>query len=571
MPVTRAYEVVVLGATPGGIAAALAAARRGRQVLLLERSARVGGLLANGLGLADPAGGICREFTRRVLDHYASAYGAASRPAVDCAGGCRFEPHVAEAVFEQMLAEQRRVTVRRRRQFNAAEANVQFYGPRLIALRVQNRDTRRYEVYGGRVFIDATNEGDLAAAAGAPYRIGRESRNEFREPGAGRVYWDGARGEFLEGTTGEGDRAVQAYTYHFCLTNDPALCAPIEPPAGYRREEYAALLDEVKAGRLRQGVGDGGEPACVRALPIPNGKFDTDDQPGALLSTDLPEENAPYPEADWAWRDEFARRLRDYELGLLWFCGHDPELPEAFRAAARPWGLPKDEYADNGHFPGQLDVREGRRIEGEYTFTALDGLAPNGLPCAPHRASVAAVRHPVDSRACRKREAGRPVREGAVRLEAMARPCQAPYGVMVPKKVEGLLTPVPCSASHLGFSALRPESCRMALGQAAGVAADLALAIHSVPRAVDVDRLQRALLQQRAVLLHFTDLPEDHPHFAAVQYFGLRGNLPGQQAEPDKPITREEAERWSAGAAIPCTPGVTTRGQFLQRLYDRTA
>jgi hypothetical protein len=517
-------DVVVVGATPGGLAAAIAAARLGRRVTVLERTRHIGGFPANGLGITDivireATGGIFREFIQRVKAHYVSAYGESSLQLKDCDQGYRFEPSVAEQIFEAMVREQPSITVRQQRQFDAKPGNARKIGQRLDQILATNLDSGETESYRAPVFVDASYEGDLAAAAGAPYRVGRESKDEHGEPCAGRVYWSWDTGELLEGSTGEADRAVQAYNYRLCLTNRDELRVTVEKPADYRREDYISIIEDVKAGRLQHGVARWPKPACFKPVPTPNGKFDTNDHPKSLVSSDLPEENWSYPEADWTWRDQFAQRLRDYELGLLWFCQHDRELPESFRRDAQQWGLCRGEYEDNGNFPRQLYVREGRRILGEYLFTALDCIAPSDLPRAldvlagraesnpndqalRHRDAITSAHYPIDSHACRKREKDRAVLDGYFALAKITRPYQVPYGVIVPQKVDGLLVPVACSATHLGFGTLRMEPCWMALGQAAGAAAHLSMSQATTPRAVDATELQKILEQQGAVLFH---------------------------------------------------------------------
>ncbi len=385
------YDIAVVGGTPGGIMAAIAAARRGHTVVLLERNQHIGGLPANGLGASDIgtrgcAGGLAKEFFQRVLQAYVDQYGAESQQVKDCSGGFHFEPHVAEAVLEAMLAEQPNITVKKMQQFDAHERNVMLDDVAVTAVLATDRTTDEVEWYRARVFIDGTYEGDLAAAAGAPFRTRREGHDEYQEPLAGRVYkkWGSAPTELGDGSTLAGDDTIQAYNYRLCLSSDPANAVPIPQPASYHREEYASIVEDVKLERWTgtRGAIPWGLDRVTNIVTVPNQKTDANNQHHAFVSTDLPEENYPWPTADWAWRDQFAQRLRDYTLGLLWFAQHDPELPADFREAALKWGLAADEYQDNGHFPRQVYVREGRRVEGEYLFSAHDAIpiSPDGRP-----------------------------------------------------------------------------------------------------------------------------------------------------------------------------------------------
>ncbi len=563
----EAFDVVIVGGTPGGLTAGLAAARRGLKVLLLERGEHLGGLPANGLGATDIgtrdlAGGLFREFVTRIKDHYLTTYGAASDQVRDCSDGFHFEPRVAEAVFADMVAETPGLEVRRGRQFDVLPERVDLAGRRPVAIRVVARGGRLEQVRA-TVFIDATYEGDLAAAAGAGFETRRESFAEYREPLAGRIYkrWRTAPTELGEGSTGEGDKTIQAYNYRLCLTNVPGNRVAVERPDDYRREDYAGIVEDVLQGRWTGSQGDipDGIDRVVNMVRLPNGKTDANNQHHAFVSTDLPEENYPWPTADWDWRDAFARRLRDYTLGLLWFAQHDPELPEDFRRDCLEWGLAADEYTDNGHFPRQVYVREGRRIEGEYRFTAHDALplTPGGRPPV-HRDSIAASHYPIDSHAHRKREPGRVHLDGF--LSHPTQPYTVPYGVILPLGVDGLLTPVAVSATHLGFGTLRMEPCWMALGEAAGTAAALAVAAGVPPREVDRTALQLALLDQGAVLIGFRDARPGDAHWPALQMMALRGLMPGWEARLDEPIETDEARLLGVPAGV-------TRGAALSAAW----
>ena len=578
---TKTYDVVIVGGTPGGIMAAIAAARGGRTAVILERTAHIGGLPANGLGATDIAtrgatGGLFTEFVNRVRAHYVKTYGADSPQVKDSSDGYHFEPSVAAKIFDDLLAEHPRITVLLMRQFDALPENVRLEGGRLTHVDVTDRRGGRRERYGGKVFIDATYEGDLAAAAGVPYRLGREGFDEYKEPRAGQLYV-GWRGPLGAGSTGMADNAVQSYNYRLPLTRRRENQVPITKPTNYNRDEYVSLIEDIKLNRVpapadapRREMAFDGVGRVVNMVLLPNGKTDANNQHAAFLSTDLPEENWPWPTATWEWRDRFAARLRDYTLGLLWFVQNDPELPEDFRRRASEWGLAKDEYADNNHFPRQVYVREGRRIFGEHLFTAHDALPVKGEGRPPlHANSITASHYALDSHAVRKRESGRAHLDGF--FSYPTKPYTVPYGVIVPQKVDNLLTPVPVSGTHIGFSTLRMEPCWMALGQAAGVAASISVETGVPVRKVDVPRLQRTLLKQKAVLIYFSDVTPMHKHFEAAQHFGLRGWLPDWTARLDEMVTAEDAAKWigAIGGQKPAgyVPGKTTRGELLHYLY----
>lgn len=559
MSATADADLVIVGATPGGITSAIAAARLSKTSVILERTPFIGGLPANGLGATDIAtrgatAGLFLEFVNRIKAHYAKVYGPDSDQVRDCDDGYHFEPSVAEEIFHHWLLEFPQITILRRRQFDFEPENVTKQGDAIASIKVTNLEVNTQETITGRFFLDCTYEGDLIAASKVPFFLGREGKEVYGEVGAGRLYklWNG---EECPGSTGAGDNAVQAYNYRLCLTDNPSNRAEVKRPANYNREEYTSLVYDVKSGlhtsvyphisedqlaenvkRAEQNLRPDPEKLqgmrrLVNRVTLPNGKVDANNQHNAFISTDLPEENWPYPTSSWAWRDRFAQRLREYTEGLLYFAQNDPELPAWFRDECREWGWAADEYVENGHFPRQIYVREGRRMKGKYIFTANDvpnceapgrrgatgvGHEPGASagtgnardPSSPHRTSITASHYALDSHAVRKREPGRVHLEGFFSYRCS--PYSVPYEVMVPDApITNLLAPVPVSATHVGFSTIRMEPAWMALGQAAGTAAALCVDAGVPAEKVDIEKLQGLLLDEGAVLVHDPRLWED--------------------------------------------------------------
>jgi len=542
-------DICVLSATPAGISAAVAASRLGSKVVLVERTSHIGGLPANGLGVTDIAtratiGGLFKEFVAAVKEHYVKTYGADSQQVKDSSDGYHFEPHVAEQVFERLLSNAVSVRVLRRHQF---DGQAQVENQKLKSIMITDRGNGEKIQIKAKAFIDATYEGDLAGAAGVPYRIGREGRDETLEPYAGVFYsYFGTKEIYDDPRTGQGDHRIQAYNYRLCLTDRPDLRVLPSKPSTYRRDDYASLAEDIQKQWVTAfGATPGNTSGIVNIVRIPNGKSDTNNHHNSLVSTDLPEENQPWPEAKWEWRDQFEKRLTDYTLGLLWFAQNDDSLPQWFREQSRQWGLARDEYQDNGHFPRQVYVREGRRIRGEYDFSALDAMVVPGAARTPvHPGSITAAQYAIDSHALRKREASKRALDGFLGLGHITRPYTVPYGVIVPQKIDGLLVPVAVSATHLGFGTLRMEPCWMAMGQASGTAAHLAWKSGQEVRQISTVKLQRQLLDQNQVLVYYRDLAADQPGFKAMQYFGVRGFFPLWEAEPRAPVLRGEAIAW---------------------------
>lgn len=594
------YDLVIIGGNPGGIMAAISAAKLGQTSVILERTEYIGGLPANGLGATDIATrnattGLFKDFVDRVYQYYVSTYGEKSSQVQLCSNGYHFEPSVATTVFQDMIAEHKdKITILTMRQFDSDPNNLIIKDNRIRKIIVTNRITGDKEIYEGSVFLDATYEGDLGAAAGVPFRVGREGKDEFNEPGAGRVYkyWGGIEGE---GSTFQGDNAVQAYNYRLCLTNNPENRVLFQKPKNYNREEYASIINDVWTGRntdkamqsvtqkmmeenkisIQKGnestlPGDKwGIAKATNIVHLPNMKSDANNQHGVFVSTDLPEENWPWPTSSWEWRDKFAKRLREYTEGLFYFIQNDPELPAQFIQNTREWGLAKDEYMDNGNFPRQVYVREGRRFEGLYFFTAHDAL-PVSLGSRPpiHQKSITASHYALDSHAVRKREEGRIHLDGFLSYPTAV--YTVPFGVMVPKSVDNLLLPVPVSGSHIGFSTLRMEPCWMAIGQAAGITASISIQDKVKVQNINIQKLQDYLIDQNATLIYYKDVNVSSEDFRMVQYMGLKGYLPDWEACLNEPIDKETFNAWMklSGMNLDYTSEKVTRKDILHKIYQ---
>lgn len=517
-------DIVIIGGTPGGIAAAVAASRLGRSVTLVESQAHLGGMSASGLGKSDVEkkhliGGLFREFTDRVQKHYLDTYGPDSEDFRLCQSGYYFEPSVAEQVLTEMLSESPHVSINQQHSITRTVTS----DSKVTEVTIRDDRTSGEHQLKADVFIDATYEGDLMALAGAGFRLGRESRDDYDEPHAGVVYFDYQNHRFLPGSTGEGDERLPAYTYRLCLATDPKNSVPLtHEPANYDRRHYTGYLDDLAAGRLSGPrvlkPGRGYEPAhfdtTVRALsvtPLPNGKTDVNINPRPL-GFPFPEENRDYVAGDERSRHRTCERIRDLTLGLLWFLQNDSEIDSNHRAIAQHYQLPLDEFTDNGHFPFQLYIREARRLIGEFTLTErhITQQSSDGVVCHHfnhYPDTIAIGEFPIDSFPCRKRQPhDRVVLEGYLgMLDHITRPYEIPYRIMVPASVDGLLVPVAASTTHVAFSSIRMEPTWMALGQAAGVAAHLAIEHGVEPRSIPNPQLQSILRAQGQILNHSTD------------------------------------------------------------------
>lgn len=530
---TEQADVVVVTANPAGVAAALAAAKSGAKVVLIEESAHVGGIIAGGLTNTDirkhgAVGGIYNDFKRRILEHYTKTYGAESRQVKVCKGGNMFEAHIAEKTFRDMLAAEKNLTLLERRRVvgsNGAErdatpgkridgATPKDFGPtvKLVSITVEDlsQPGSKTEFRAG-TFIDCTYEGDLAALAGVPYRVGRESRADFGEPHAGNIYVRFKDYNPLPGSTGAADDGIQAFCFRFHLTKDEANSVPVEKPAGFNRDDYQHLLNDIRAGKIKR-LRD-----AIQLYEMPNDKWEVNSEHN-VAGGDAPSESLDLAEENWAWpeagpeeRARIFQRYWTHNEGLLWLLGNDPECPQTLRNDVKQWGFPKDEFTDNRHRPHHIYVRQGRRIWGEYTLNQLDAkpVFETGLP-RRQPDGVSVVEFEFDSHGVTKFNPKYPgVREGYVFIAHD--PFQIPYRVVVPKCVDGLLVPVACSATHVGYSALRMEPVFMALGEACGIAAMKAQQSGTTVRAVDVKAVQREIVKRCGVILYENSalVPED--------------------------------------------------------------
>jgi len=372
------------------------------------------------------------------------------------------------------------------------------------------------------MYVDATYEGDLAASAGADYRVGRESTREFGERLAGHIFFQAGR--ILYGSSGEGDHRVQKYNFRVTMTDDPALRAAIARPADYDRTRYLAILPLIADGTFAH-IFTEGHDGVLRVQRIPNGKADINDINTSPVGFGLPGENNEWPDGDRATRERIRQRHRNYALGLLYFVQNDPAVPEHLRQEAVAWGLARDEFTETAHFPTSLYVREARRVLGEYMFMFTQHdveLAPGLARTRLHEDSIAVGDYPLNSHGVAQAGPIQPtVREGYFVYGDLA--YQIPYGVIAPRRFDNLLVPVAASASHVGFSALRMEPTWTALGQAAGLAAHRAMLDGVSTRKVRVRSLQLDLHELGAITLLISDVPPEHPLFRTAQAVGAFG------------------------------------------------
>ncbi|MEK3686852.1 FAD-dependent oxidoreductase [Paenibacillus sp. FSL R10-2736] len=497
----QVYDIVIYGGTAAGITAAVQAANMGKTVVVIEQGQRIGGLTSGGLGDTDvgmkqAVGGLALEFYRRIARKYNQ-------------DGARwlFEPKVALKVLQDLVAEHPIEVVCGDRL--ELQGGVARQGTTITSIRMESGN-----IYRGRMFIDATYEGDLMGKSGVSYTVGREPNSAYGEtlngiqpgdelnelpagidpyiikgvPSSGllpRV--NATRG----GGIGDGDNKLQAYNFRMCLTDNPGNRLEIGKPEGYNEADYEILFRAIEQGQRSR---------FFKLNRVTAEKTDSNNNSG--ISTDYNGMNHCYAEADYPAREAIWEAHRIYQQGYVWTLQNHPRVPEDIRAVYKPWGLPLDEFTDSGHWTPQLYIRESRRMIGDYVVTEHDVRLDNPVPDSIGMGSFAMDSHHTQNYV---NEDGHVSTEGGFYVR-LAAPYPISYRAVVPKRTEctNLIVPVCVSATHAAYGSIRMEPVFMILGQSAAAAAALALDADGIVQNVEVEKLHSILLQENQVL--YTDV-----------------------------------------------------------------
>ncbi len=536
------YDIVVYGGTSGGVTAAIQAKRMGKTTVLIEPTQFVGGLTTGGLGATDignkkAIGGISREFYSRVFQHYQKdAHWIAQTRAQyftkkahgNTSGNegtmWTFEPHVATQIYADMLKEANVPVVFSERL--DLKTGVIKDGTRITKIVMESG--RSFE---GKMFIDATYEGDLMAKAGVSYHVGREANSVYGEtingvqtvgakshqfikkvdpyvkpgdPSSGLLHSIDASGP---GKDFSGDHRIQAYNYRMCTTDVPANRVPWAKPANYDESMFELALRNVEAGDLR---------LSWNPVWMPNRKIDTNNN--FAVSTDYIGMNYAYPDADYAEREKITQAHIDWQQGLMWTYANHPRVPQLIRDAFTKLGLAKDEFTDNNHWPRQMYVREARRMIGAYVMSEKNCKRKDIVPD-----SVGMGAYNMDSHNAQRYV----TKEGFVRnegdIQIGTRPYPVSYRSLHPKAEQctNLLVPVCLSASHIAYGSIRMEPVFMVMGQSAATAAALSIDAATTVQALDYTAL-KAKLEKDGQMLDFESPPAPDRH-AELTKEGLGG------------------------------------------------
>lgn len=596
------YDVVIISGSSSGIGAAIGAARLGVKVALVEDTPVLGGMLSNGVGNVDSmsiesTSGVFREFTDHVKAYYepiittdplfqkqgrrsqlsedgkqqslptAPKVGVTTVHSISANEAGRWEPHVADLVFKEMASHYPNLRIFYMRH---AESVIVKDGKLIGVVTYENSQPNAYSapkpgsglVLYGDAIVDATHEGDIAAWAGVPFNVGREARTRL-EPHAGSIYFFDRTGEILPGSDGRQDSAMVSYGERITIQqfDDAHYVGHLinSPPPGYDKSNYE-------------------HSPYVPKFDNPNLKAEVNQYP---FGNEIEQLNWKWSQASRKERERLYQKYKEHAIGFLYYLQHEKGQSH--------WGLPDDDYLDNGHVPYRIYVREARRMVGESTMSESDinpFLVGTSLIQPIRKDSVAVGHYAIDCKpSYTKVNLSTPDRgNGDFFLTNVVEPFQIPYSAMLPKEINGVVFPTAMSASHVAFCGIRLDPIWTVTGQAAGIAAALSSKEHVELRAVPVVEIQRELLKQKAELMFYWDLPLDHPAFSAIQWLSVRDvvtGYPDRTFRPDQPLTRAELAKllvlgldvWPSVSNMHFSdvPQDNWSFRFIETLYDNCA
>ena len=569
-------DLIVYGGTEAGVICAVQAARLGMATALVSESSYLFGFFPS-LGAWEThysgfRAPLSEEVSQEIVSYYRDTYGEGSKELYACLNRdsnnpmITFEPHVAEAVLGDLINRER---------------NLEVYAPMRL-LRISHQESRIESVvfenndhrpiaFTADTVIDCSYMGDLAALTGANYRLGRESREEFSEPHAGRVFttWKEGRyprdavdgklellptwstGELLPGSTGTGDKRIQDYSYRLCLSSDPKNRIFPSMPVGYERSRYLAVVESPDVKKTKryplqhrwlthtlEEMVERDHLFHGHKLPRNKRSWNATNFTGAAYG---------YPESGPQARQAIEKAHRNHALGLLYFLQNDPAMPEGYRRMARRWGLAKDEFCDHGNRPPVIYAREGRRFEGTYLYREQDCLLHPGLARAPiHHDGIAITEFPLDSLPCSTDRVDGSLPDGQFFEKDLTRPGSLPYRCLIPSGISNLLVPTAPSVTHCAWGTVRQSSCLLHLAEVSARAALLAHKRGQTVAQLPAERLQVYLVRNRLMPSFFNDfdMSGSEPWIPAISFLATRGFFWNYDADPNAALTTGTAVAW---------------------------
>ncbi len=541
--IIQSYDVVIYGGTSAGISAAIQCSRMGKKVILIEPTNRIGGLTTGGLGKTDignkqAIGGVSREFYQKIKTYYLKpenwiwetrdAYKGVGYDTFNEDAMWAFEPSVALKVYQEMVKNESNIHIVYNQRLNRKS------GVKKEKQVIKSIQMETGQIYQGKIFMDCTYEGDLMAASGVSYTVGRESNSQYGESLNGvqannfnltlqkKLSRNGIHHNFIEGVSpylvkgnpksgllpfvsaekpgvdGQADNKIQAYCYRMTLTNLPENRIAFKKPNGYKELEYELLFRNYEAakGDIRK-MYDYGDPLVPWInSAMPNRKTDINNQKG--FSTDFIGQNYRYPEASYAERIKIAALHKKYQQGLMWTLSYHPRIPKEVRAVVSEWGTCKDEFISDSGWTDQLYIREARRMVSDYVMTQKNcealAVAEDAIGLGAYQMDSHPAQRYVDVNGFVKNEGN---------VEAhVSKPFPISYKSIIPKKSEAtnLFIPVCLSSSHIAYGSIRMEPVFMVLGQSAAIAASIAIDKNVQIQEVSYPELRAALIKNQQIL-----------------------------------------------------------------------
>ena len=541
--IIQSYDVVIYGGTSAGVSAAIQCSRMGKKVILIEPTNRIGGLTTGGLGKTDignkqAIGGVSREFYQKIKTYYLKsenwiwetrdAYKGVGYDTFNEDAMWAFEPSVALKVFLEMVKNESNIHIVYNQRLNRK------LGIKKEKQVIKSIQMETGQIYQGKIFMDCTYEGDLMAASGVSYTVGRESNSQYGESLNGvqannfnltlqkKLSRNGIHHNFIEGVSpylvkgnpksgllpfvsaekpgvdGQADNKIQAYCYRMTLTNLPENRIPFKKPDGYNELEYELLFRNYEAakGDIRK-MYDYGDPLVPWInSAMPNRKTDINNQKG--FSTDFIGQNYRYPEASYDERLKIAALHKKYQQGLMWTLSYHPRIPKEVRAVVSEWGTCKDEFISDSGWTDQLYIREARRMVSDYVMTQKNcealSVAEDAIGLGAYQMDSHPAQRYVDVNGFVKNE-------GNVEAHVSA-PFPISYKSIIPKKSEAtnLFIPVCLASSHIAYGSIRMEPVFMVLGQSAAIAASIAIDKNVQIQEVAYPELRAALIKNHQIL-----------------------------------------------------------------------
>jgi hypothetical protein len=483
-------DVLVVGGGTGGAGAALQSARLRARTIVAEPTPWLGGMLsAAGVSATDGnhrlPSGLWREFRESIYAHY----GGPEAVNTGWVSHTHFEPHVADRIFKEMAAAEPSLRVLLRHRF----VEVLKDAGRVRGAVLEDLATGRRVEVRANVVVDATDLGDVLARAGAAFDLGLEA--------------DSVSGE--NAGIAVSSEIVQDLTWCAILKDyGPGADRTIPRPEAYDPAEFDCSSTTHCKDATRQ------KPTVDARKMLDYAKL-----PGGKYLINWPNYgNDSYLNVvplDDAAREKALEEAKARTLRFVYFIQHE--------LGFRSLGLADDEYPTKDGLPLIPYHREGRRLRGVVRFTARDIEDPFGPRDPLYRTGISVGDYPIDHHHKRNLEA--PQHLWFVPVPSFS----IPLGALVPETVDGLVVADKAiSVSNVANGTTRLQPVVLLTGQAAGALAALAARQGREPRAVPVRDVQRTLVEARAFLLPYIDVPPDHPQFARIQRVGATGILKGK-------------------------------------------